>query len=581
MLFTSLRPAQRAVAALVAATGIAAVVEAALHTWVSDDIFITLRYADNLLAGHGAVYNIGERVEGYTHFLWLMVLTVARAFGIDGEAVARWCALPAFTGCLISLVRLSSRLWPGRGGLAGIPVAMVAWAFHEDARRFGSGGLETAAFSWALLLGLEALLIADVARRGRIAAWAFAVATLLRPEGMLYSLLAGAALLWSPRGERHAWRDYALLWTALAAPAIAFRLAYYGVLFPNPFYAKSGGGAHWAQGWSYTSLYFQIYFALLAAVIALPFLVRELRAGVTPRLRALAFVTASVLLTLLYVIRVGGDFMFARFLLPVTPLLLLLIEDCVHRLQRPSLRWGATAALCVCLGLGAVLKHEKLGDKKNVAGIVNEPDFYPNERLPFVRAAATEFGKCIAGTDAVVLVQGGQARLAYFARFPVAIERYGLTDATIARSPIVRRGRPGHEKAPPIDYVYRRGVNLRVALQPLRRTPQYSQFAVGDIYGDIVVYDEALMEHMKTCHKARFLDFPLWLEQAYMPNIPAQAAPRLLADWSQFHHYYFNHNPHAAPLRERLRAALLAAGVVPPEQPAAPVLIEDPALGAF
>ncbi|NIV75186.1 MAG: hypothetical protein GWN37_10200, partial [Gammaproteobacteria bacterium] len=40
------------------------------NAWVADDVYITFRYCDNVLDGHGPVYNPGERSEGYTHFLW-------------------------------------------------------------------------------------------------------------------------------------------------------------------------------------------------------------------------------------------------------------------------------------------------------------------------------------------------------------------------------------------------------------------------------------------------------------------------------------------------------------------------------
>ena len=46
------------------AAGLAAVVMSI--AWVSEDSFITLRYVSNLLAGHGAVFNVGEPVQGYT-----------------------------------------------------------------------------------------------------------------------------------------------------------------------------------------------------------------------------------------------------------------------------------------------------------------------------------------------------------------------------------------------------------------------------------------------------------------------------------------------------------------------------------
>ncbi|HXF48251.1 MAG TPA: hypothetical protein VNL73_02350, partial [Verrucomicrobiae bacterium] len=41
---------------------------------LQDDAFISFRYIRNFLDGHGLVFNVGERVEGYTNFFWIMLL---------------------------------------------------------------------------------------------------------------------------------------------------------------------------------------------------------------------------------------------------------------------------------------------------------------------------------------------------------------------------------------------------------------------------------------------------------------------------------------------------------------------------
>ena len=38
-----------------------------------DDAYISFRYARNLAEGLGFVYNAGERIEGYTNFLWVFL----------------------------------------------------------------------------------------------------------------------------------------------------------------------------------------------------------------------------------------------------------------------------------------------------------------------------------------------------------------------------------------------------------------------------------------------------------------------------------------------------------------------------
>ena len=57
--------------------------------FVCDDAFISFRYAKNLVEGHGLVYNIGERVEGYTNFLWTLLLSAFMGLGLDVVVVSQ------------------------------------------------------------------------------------------------------------------------------------------------------------------------------------------------------------------------------------------------------------------------------------------------------------------------------------------------------------------------------------------------------------------------------------------------------------------------------------------------------------
>ena len=63
-----------------------------------DDAFISFRYAANLIGGDGLVYNAGEPVEGYTNFLWTVLLAGAMAIGLNpviasvlGGLIAHFC----------------------------------------------------------------------------------------------------------------------------------------------------------------------------------------------------------------------------------------------------------------------------------------------------------------------------------------------------------------------------------------------------------------------------------------------------------------------------------------------------------
>ena len=64
---------------------------ASVSWFLTDDAFISFRYVHNLLEGHGLVFNPGERVEGYSNFLWVLELAaIWRVLGVALEDAAPW-----------------------------------------------------------------------------------------------------------------------------------------------------------------------------------------------------------------------------------------------------------------------------------------------------------------------------------------------------------------------------------------------------------------------------------------------------------------------------------------------------------
>src|SRR5678816_3361078 len=72
--------------------GLAIVIIYLLHArWIDyfgDDAYISFQYVKNFLHGHGLVYNVGERVEGYTDFLWVMLLSAVMAVFRNADIAA-------------------------------------------------------------------------------------------------------------------------------------------------------------------------------------------------------------------------------------------------------------------------------------------------------------------------------------------------------------------------------------------------------------------------------------------------------------------------------------------------------------
>src|SRR5262245_37848737 len=72
--------------------------------WTTDDAFISFRYAQNWLDGLGLVFNAGERVEGYTNFLWTVWSALGLALGFDAAAWANAWGLACYLASVALLV---------------------------------------------------------------------------------------------------------------------------------------------------------------------------------------------------------------------------------------------------------------------------------------------------------------------------------------------------------------------------------------------------------------------------------------------------------------------------------------------
>src|SRR5689334_19781398 len=74
---------------------------------ISDDAMTSMQYAKNLALGNGLVFNVGERVEGYTNFLWVLVMTplyaLSKAYGLPFVPIVNQLNI-AFAAAITGLV---------------------------------------------------------------------------------------------------------------------------------------------------------------------------------------------------------------------------------------------------------------------------------------------------------------------------------------------------------------------------------------------------------------------------------------------------------------------------------------------
>lgn len=325
-----------------------------------DDMFIFLRYAENLVAGHGPVYNIGEPVEGFSSPLWTALLAIGIGVGLHGVVWAKVLGFAAFIGLVAGVdafARERLRLSPIARAAAFVLLAsnayVASWTMY---------GLETPAYlallAWtAVWLGRR---MESPTRANAIGVACSATALCLaRPEAPLYLLALGFALALEPlslagiraRIERSVLPALGVI--GGYGSYVLFRLSYFGLLFPHTYYAKRGNGfsvAEWELVWGRGASASEVALIASASVAAIWLATRpaEQRSGATPR----SFLPLAIVgMAFFFVGKVIPDWMpNVRHLLPLwvfTPLALLAAADALAR--------GGTRQRAAAAALGVLL----------------------------------------------------------------------------------------------------------------------------------------------------------------------------------------------------------------------------------
>jgi arabinofuranosyltransferase len=447
---------------LVAAT-VVLVPHAMMFDFVNDDAYISFRYARNLALTGELVFNPGERVEGFTNFLWTVLLAGGIKLGIGPVLFARFLGVVFGVATLAVVVRMSLRLDAERPS-AWHAIAPLGLAALGPFACWCTGGLETQLFTFLTLLGFERMLAEAASGRGFVSGACFALAAMTRPEGVLFFALGGLfrllrnVLIDRRLRPRLNELGFVAAFALIFVPYFIWRWRYFGWPFPNTFYVKSAAGT----GTYLRGLY---YLRRFAEDYAVPFLVLVVAAGWPQRFdrrrRDLFALTALVLGTFgAYVVRVGGDFMgLYRFILPVLPLGALCVQEAgrilVRRLERFTPRTVlvlAGAAIAAAFVAGSWRVSRRAVEVSSDRGI-DSPGYlkrYVEERIPvglWLRQHARP--------EQLASV-GGAGVIPYYSEMR-SFDCFGLVDQTIAHDPSMTvSDRPGHQKWVADWYLFQR-----------------------------------------------------------------------------------------------------------------------------
>lgn len=463
---------------------------------IHDDAFISFRYARNLVRGEGLVMNPGERVEGFTNFLWTLLVAPVLALDLDPAMVTQ------ILGGILSLLLVLGAFLFSERRLGGGWYSLVAPAFLAGNLAFvmeSLSGLETMAFCVLVFGAYVAFLEARRSCRCRPGLWVAlcAAATLVRPEGTLvFGVLSVWAALGVLRGEPARRLGQAVaVYVVLLLPFLLWRHAYYDSWLPNTFYTKVGYTlAQLSRGWRYTIHTFAYCMTqpLLVATWLMTGLAlmrsRDLAAKrgaprppvSPPRDEALAVALLLCTFYILYVTLIGGDYEpTSRFYMPILTLVYLLFQETLRTLVLLGHgRRNPTRVVLVVLGFIGFAAGFAISESRFLT-VLNERR-WPLSRFEHHRELQATGEWLAQNTSPQALVAlSSIGALPYFADRPI-IDMMGLTDRHIGRLVMEQMGHgaSGHEKG---DGAY-----------VLSRRPDIILFDKGHLFDREVGLDEVL-----------------------------------------------------------------------------------------
>lgn len=433
-----------------------------VNAWIAEDAYITYRVIDNALHGYGLRWNVDERVQVYTHPLWMLLNLAAMALTQEEFFTGGFLAV-AVALAFYLIVQRAYRAQP----LVMVGIVFLPLVFARELIEFMVSGLENPLSS--LLLAVFFLLFV----RSNVPRWFWLSLTasclLLTRFDLFWFILPPALYLLCMQWRAVRWGQVVTGTLPLVGWS-AFSFLYYGFVFPNTKYAKLHTGIGFTDTVWQGVRYFMDFIqndAASAYLLGLC-LLSILHACVTRRLQAWrdrSFVMASgLVLYLLYLLAIGGDYMSGRFFTVTVTMSVLLLAEHACRVGAPARRvWVLFCAMGV-LVLALIGHYTQMVWVIGDDGIADERRFYTHSNgllmnLPdkqallahhWVQTARVRRDALPEGFNGIVpeaQTRGNAGMNPYFAGPSfIYIDPFGLTDAVLARLPLVdvRSWRVGH-----------------------------------------------------------------------------------------------------------------------------------------
>lgn len=490
---------------------LALIVIAWSNRFIQDDAFISFRYADNFAHGKGLVWNEGERVEGYTNFLWTLIVSIPHFLNLDPVSFSFVTGLILFALSVYFTYRLSANLLHSKH--AALLTVLFLGTNHSFSS-YATGGLETQ-LQTCLFVACVFLLFDSVAKGAwsRVRVCLLSVLLSLALFTRLDSALLAAIVL--PVALFHIWTKEdskarkPLLTLFLFAPLtvlvggwLIWKMRFYGSLLPNTFYVKVASLNSLKRGVIYVYLFFHSYWLVLFPFV---FLIVG-KSLFHKNNRAWLLLSLLTVIWLSYVVAVGGDFMEFRFIVPVLPFIFLQIVWLILVQCRRAKLQIVLILLVLCGSLHHSLTFSNLALRYyEVESTKGLSDLLTQEKTDWIGIGKV-LGDSFDHDSSVSIAVTAAGAIPYYSHL-TTIDILGLNDKWVARHGEIVTSKPGHQRRATLNYLLERKVNLVIGHPQMIPTTS-EKGGYSDYWSDIYFYVKITPQDVLP-KNARIIEIPI------------------------------------------------------------------------
>lgn len=383
-------------------------------------------------------------MEGYSNFLWVILIASGIKLGIQPEIFSHIISLGSFALCLCAIYILSQKLL--KNTFASL-LCVVAIGLNYSFNSYATTGLETMPVT-ALFLCILTFTITQDYKPVRLV-------FLSSSSGLILLLRLDAILLIAPwilfilvqmiRSSHNRYKSlmfFILPALLILIPWFIWKYDFYGAILPNTYYVKVASATSYARGAIFVGVFFFSY-TFYPHVLFLTTGTKRMLSD-----KILRTFIISIALWLLYILIIGGDFMEFRFFIPIIPLITILFFWLLSNLTKRK----AILILCVLSFFITNLYHLYLFPlyAKGLQ-IDSVGSYFQRPGMELWHKIGKKLNVFFPQSDVSIAVAPAGA-IPYYSKLRT-LDLHGLNDVYIARNGLRISDRPGHQRMTPIDYI--------------------------------------------------------------------------------------------------------------------------------